>query len=226
MMTGAEYKESLRRLKRRVYALGERIEDVVEHPLTRPHVNAAAMTYDLAGDPRYADLMTATSHLTGRHINRFTHIHQSPEDLVKKVRMLRLLGQKTGTCFQRCVGFDALNALYTVTYHLDQRYGTRYHDSFRQFLVYVQDNDLMSDGAMTDPKGDRSLPPSRQQDPDMYLRVVQRRTDGIVVRGAKLHQTGAINSHEIIAMPTTSLGEEDRDYALSFAVPADTPGLL
>jgi 4-hydroxybutyryl-CoA dehydratase/vinylacetyl-CoA-Delta-isomerase len=183
------------------------------------------MTYELAQDPQYADLMTATSHLTGRRINRFTHIHQGPEDLVRKVKMLRLLGQQTGACFQRCVGFDALNALYIVTYLIDQQHGTEYHDRLRTFLTYVQDSDVMCDGAMTDAKGNRALRPSGQADPDLYLRVVERRKDGIVVRGAKLHQTGAINSHEVVAMPTTAMREEDKDYAVSFAVPVDTPGI-
>jgi len=225
MMNGDEYRESLRRLKRDVYAFGARIDDVVDHPLTRPHVNAAAMTYDLAHDPRYQDLTTATSHLTGRRINRFTHIHQSPDDLVRKVKMMRLLGRETGSCFQRCVGFDGLNALYNVTYLIDQKYETAYHSRLRSFLAYVQDTDVMVDGAMTDPKGNRALAPSKQADPDLYVRIVERREDGIVVRGAKVHQTGGINSHEVLVMPTTALGEEDSDYAVSFAAPADTPGL-
>jgi len=224
-MNGNEYRESLRKLKRDVYALGGKIDDVVDHPLTRPHVNAAAMTYDLAHDPRYQDLTTATSHLSGRRINRFTHIHQSPDDLVRKVKMMRLLGQQTGACFQRCVGFDGLNALYIVTYLIDQQHGTEYHSRLRNFVAYVQDSDVMCDGAMTDPKGNRALRPSKQEDPDLYLHVVERRKDGIVVRGAKLHQTGAVNSHELVVMPTTAMREEDSDYAVSFAVPANTPGL-
>jgi 4-hydroxybutyryl-CoA dehydratase/vinylacetyl-CoA-Delta-isomerase len=225
MMTGNEYRQSLRKLKREVYAFGEKIEDVVDHPLTRPHVNAAAMTYDLAHDPRYKELASATSHLSGRPINRFTHIHQSPDDLVRKVKMLRVLGQQTGACFQRCVGFDALNALYIVTYLIDQEHETEYHGRLRDFVTYVQDTDVMCDGAMTDAKGNRALRPSAQDDPDVYMRVVERRKDGIVVRGAKVHQTGAVNSHELVVMPTTAMREEDRDYAVAFAVPAETPGL-
>jgi len=225
MMTANEYRESLRRLKREVYAFGEKIEDVVDHPLTRPHVNAAAMTYELAHDPRYQELTSATSHLSGRRINRFTHIHQSPDDLVRKVKMLRLLGQQTGACFQRCVGFDALNALYIVTYLIDQEHGTEYHSRLRSFVAYVQDSDVMCDGAMTDAKGNRALRPSAQEDPDLYVRVVERRKDGIVVRGAKQHQTGAVNSHELVVLPTTAMRQEDADYAVAFAVPADTPGL-
>jgi 4-hydroxybutyryl-CoA dehydratase/vinylacetyl-CoA-Delta-isomerase len=135
--------------------------------------------------------------LTGRRINRFTNIHRDNSDLVNKVKMQRLLGQKTGTCFQRCVGMDAINALERTTFEIDQSRGTCYHQRFKEFLKYLQDNDLVCDGAMTDPKGDRGKRPSQQADPDLFLRVVQEKPDGIVVRGAKCHQTGALNSHEI-----------------------------
>ena len=140
--------------------------------------------------------------------------------------MQRLLGQKTAACFQRCVGMDAFNAVFSTTYETDRKYATHYHENFKQFMIYCQDNDLTVDGAMTDPKGDRSKAPHEQADPDLFLRVVERRPDGIVVRGAKAHQTGALNSHEIIIMPTISMGPDDKDYAVSFAVPMDTPGIF
>ncbi|MEM0331148.1 MAG: 4-hydroxyphenylacetate 3-hydroxylase N-terminal domain-containing protein, partial [Archaeoglobaceae archaeon] len=181
--------------------MGRRIENVADDPITAPHVNAAAMTYELAHDPRFEDVMTAISHLTGEKINRFNHIHQSTEDLVKKVRMIRVLGQKTGSCFQRCVGCDAMNAIYITSYNIDKKYGTNYHERVREYIKFVQKNDLMPAGAMTDVKGDRSKRPSQQADKDMYVRVVEKREDGIVVRGAKAHITGVVNSHEIIAMP-------------------------
>ena len=190
MMTAEEYIESLRKLNLKVYMFGEQVENVVDHPILRPSLNAVAKTYEMAHRPEYEDIMTATSHITGRKINRFTHIHQSVEDLLKKSKMGRLMGRTTGCCFQRCVGMDSLNALSIVTYDIDQKYGTEYYKRFLAYLEYVQDADLVCDGAMTDPKGDRSLPPHKQADPDQYVRVVEEREDGIVVRGAKLHQTG------------------------------------
>jgi len=224
--TGLEYIESLRKRKIKVYLLGEEVEDPIDHPIIRPSINAAAATYDIAHDPKYKDLATAKSHITGEKINRFNHIHQNTEDLIKKVKLLRVLGQRTGICFQRCVGMDALNALSSVTYEMDQKLGTNYYERFLGFLKYVQENDLFCCGAMTDPKGNRSLPPSKQVDPDLYLRIVEKREDGIVVRGAKLHITGAVNSHEVIVMPTRTMRENDKDYAVSFAVPSDTDGIL
>ena len=225
LMTGEQYIESIRKLNMQVYMFGKKIDNPVDDPILRPALNSVRMTYDLAQKPAYQDLMTAVSPLTGKRVNRFTHIHQSTEDLVKKVKMQRLLGQKTAACFQRCVGMDAFNAVFSTTYEVDQKYGTGYHENFRKFAAYVQENDLTVDGAMTDPKGDRSKAPHAQDDPDLFLRVVERRPDGVVVCGAKAHQTGIINSHEVIVMPTQSMGPDDRDYAVSFAVPADTPGI-
>jgi len=226
MMTAEQYEESLRDLNLVVHMFGKKLDNVVDDPIIRPSMLAVAKTYELAHRPEHEDLMTATSHLSGEKINRFVHIHQSTDDLVKKSKMGRLLGRETGCCFQRCVGMDALNALSIVTHNIDEKYHTSYKERFFKYLAYVQENDLTCDGAMTDPKGDRSLPPHKQPDPDLYLHVVEERADGIVVRGAKAHQTGAVNSHEIIVMPTIAMRQEDRDYAVSFALPADTAGII
>ena len=222
---GAEYMESLRALQPVIYYRGERIRDVTRHPATVPHVRAAAVTYSLAEMDQYRELALATSHLTGRTVSRFTHIHQNVDDLIKKVKLLRLLGQMTGTCFQRCVGLDGLNAAYASTYDIDRKYGTDYWERFKKWLVHIQDENLMVVGAMTDPKGDRSRGPADQPDPDQYLHVVERRANGVVIRGAKLHMTGAVNSHEILVMPTTALDERSRDYAVVCALPVDAPGV-
>ena len=226
LMTGEQYIESLRKLKTKVYVFGERVENFVDHPIIRPSINSVAMTYDLAHDPEYAELMTATSNLTGKTVNRFCHLHQSTDDLIKKVKMQRLLGNKTASCFQRCVGMDAFNAIWSTTFEVDEKYGTTYHANFRKYLEFVQENDLTIDGAMTDPKGDRGLSPSQQADPDMYVHIVEKREDGIVVRGAKAHQTGSINSHEHLIMPTIAMKEDDKAYAVSFAIPSDAEGVF
>ena len=225
-MTPQAYEESLRELNLVVYMFGERIENVVDHPIIRPSMNAVAKTYELALRPEFEAIMTARSHLTGRKVNRFTHVHQGIDDLINKSKMGRLLGRETGCCFQRCVGTDALNALSIVTYNIDEKHGTNYYKRFLKYLRYVQERDLTCDGAMTDPKGDRSLAPHKQADPDLFLRILEERKNGIVVRGAKAHQTGAVNSHEIIAMPTIALGKEDQDYAVAFAVPSNASGVL
>lgn len=224
LMTGEQYVESMRKMKLNVYMFGEKVENVVDNPILRPSLNSVKATYDLAQMPEYEDLMTVTLE-DGRKVNRFTNIHRNATDLVNKVKMQRLCGQKTAACFQRCVGMDAFNAEWSTTYEIDKKYGTHYHENFKKFVKYVQDADLTVDGAMTDPKGDRGLAPHAQADPDLYLHIVERRADGIVVKGAKAHQTGIINSQEVIVMPTIAMGPDDKDYAVSFAVPTDAEGI-
>lgn len=226
LMTREQYIESLRKLKLKLYVFGELVENPVDHPLIRPSMNSVAMTYELAQQEEYKDIMTVKSSLTGEVVNRFCHLHQSPEDLKNKVKMLRLLGQKTGSCFQRCVGMDAFNSVFSTTFEIDQACGTKYHENFVNYMKLVQANDWVVDGAMTDPKGDRGLSPSQQEDPDLFLRIVERRPDGIIVRGAKAHQTGAVNSHEHLIMPTMAMKEADKDYAVAFAVPSDAEGIV
>ena len=221
--SGASYIESLRGRDLRVFFMGERVSEPVDHPVIRPSINAVARTYDLANeDP---ELATAYSSLIGRRVNRFLHVTESVGDVVMQNKMQRRLGQLTGTCFQRCVGMDAFNALYSVTFDLDTRLGTPYHHRLKVFLAMCQDQNLVVGGAMTDPKGDRSKGPSAQDDPDLFTHVVERRPDGVVIRGAKAHQTGCVNSHWIVVMPTLRLQEADRDYAIVAAIPVTDPGL-
>lgn len=225
LKTAQEYIDSLRTRELNLYMFGEKVDNYVDNPIIRPSINAMAMTYKLAQEPEYEDLMTVTSSLTGEKINRFTHLHQSTTDLMNKVKMQRLLGQKTGCCFQRCVGMDAFNAVFSTTFEIDAKYGTNYHERFKKYLIYVQQNDLVVDGCMTDARGDRSKSPGQQPDPDAYLHVVERREDGIVVRGCKLHQTGMINSHEILVMPNNSMKDNEKDWAICFAVSVEAPGI-
>jgi len=226
LKTPEQYVESLRKLKICAYVGGERVESVVDHPGIAPHINTVAKTYELAHQAEHREVMTALSHLSGERVHRYTHIFQSADDLVKKIQMLRLLGQTTGTCFQRCVGLDALNALYAASFEIDQGEGTGYHQRFCDYLLRVQREDLMLAGAMTDPKGHRAKKPSEQADPDQFVHVVERRPDGVVIRGAKLHNTGGINSHEILVLPGTGLAAEEKDYAIACAVPAEAPGVV
>src|SRR6266540_2559294 len=221
--TGADYIESLRGRNLRVYLFGELVKEPVDHPLIRPSVNAVAETYDLA--VQEPDIASTPSKITGLKINRFLHIAESPEDLVSQNRMQRKLGQLTGTCFQRCVGMDALNSLYSTTYEMDLKYNTDYHKKFKEFVKMVQSENFMIGGAMTDVKGDRSLSPSQQEDPDMFVHVVKKDEKGVYITGAKAHQTGCINSHWIIVMPTMRLGSADKEYAIVGAIPTDAQGI-
>jgi len=221
--TGKEYIDSLRGRKLKIFLFGEEIKDPVEHPIIRPSINAVAETYDLA--VREEELASAQSSISGKRVNRFLHIAESAQDLVFQNKMQRKMGQNTGTCFQRCVGMDAINSLHSITYEIDEKHGTKYHKRLLDFIKMMQNENFVIGGAMTDPKGDRSKGPTEQVDPDMFVHVVKRDDKGVYVTGAKAHQTGCINSHWIIIMPTLRLTENDKDYALVGAFQADAPGI-
>lgn len=226
LMTKAEYIESLRRLRPEVYMFGRRVENVVDNPRLRAGIEATAATYELAEMPEYRDLVVTQSPLIQEPVNRFNNPPASREDLVARVKINRILGRRVGTCFQRCTGMDCLCALAIVTHQVDQKYGSEYHRRFLEFLKHMQLHDLTANAGVTDVKGDRSLPPKDQPDPDLYLRVVEKRSEGIVVRGAKAHQTGSLSSHEIIVLPTRALRPGEEQFAVAFALPSDTKGII
>ncbi len=223
IVDGKSYIESIRNRNLNVYLFGNKIKEPVDHDMIRPSINAIAKTYDLAvSDPELASVI---SPFTGERISRFLHICISSKDLVLQNKMQRKLGQLTGTCFQRCVGMDAFNSLYSVTFEMDERNGTNYHQKLISFLTLMHKYNFVLGGAMTDVKGDRSLGPSQQVDPDMFVHVTKRTSKGVYISGAKAHQTGCINSHWLMIMPTMRLLEEDKQYAIVGAVPVSSKGI-
>jgi len=226
MRTFAEYKEKLKNMRKNVYFNGELIER--DHPTLQRGQNIIGMTFDaaLSEDEEIKNLATAESHLTGERVNRFAHVYQTDEDLLNKQKMIRKLGEKAGGCIQRCMGCDSINAIYVTTKEIDEKYGTEYHSRFTKYLKWYQENDLVGNAGQTDVKGDRSKRPSEQVDPDMYLRIVEKREDGIIVSGCKAHNTIAPYADEIFAFPTRALRKEDADWAVAFAIPADAEGVV
>jgi len=226
LKTPEQYIDSLREIKPRVFIAGKRVDNVVEHPNLRPIVATVAKTYELALDPRYEEITTATSHLTGKIISRWCHVPRSIEDLHKRRELNILMAHKIGTCHSRCGGNEGMHIVAALTYSLDQKLGTEYHKRFNNFLRYIQENDLTCNTAQTDAKGDRIKRPWDQEEPDVYLHLVEKRDDGIVVRGAKVQQEGNFNCHyHIVCPPLMVLHKGEEDYALSFAVPAGTKGI-
>ena len=224
LKTGEEYRQSVGAQKPRLFLGGKKITNVLEDSVMITSVEATAKMFDMAMEPRYSDVMTATSHLTGETVNRNLHISQSVADLEKRAEMALLTSQKLGTCNYRCVGCDCLNALASVTWEMDKTKGTDYHQRFNRFLTYLQDNDLACSGAVTDAKGDRSKK-LQEVDPDMYVHVASQNEDGIIVRGVKLHQSGATVANETIVIPGGFLRPGEEKFAVAFAVANSTPGI-
>ena len=223
MRTQEEYLERLAKMRPNIYLDGEIIGR--DDPRVVRASAAIRLTFSMVDNPELDGLLTATSHISGQKINRFTHIHQSVEDLLAKQEMTRKMCQYAGGCIQRCMGVDMMNAMSGITKDVDLKYGTTYYDNFMNFLKKFQEEDLVCAGSQTDSKGDRMKRPSEQWDPDQYLHVVERREDGVVVRGAKCHNTMAPYADYLIAAPTRVMGPDEKDYAISFAIPADTEGI-
>ncbi|MBN1828089.1 MAG: 4-hydroxybutyryl-CoA dehydratase [Deltaproteobacteria bacterium] len=224
--TAQSYLDSLRQLTPAVYILGKRVENPYDHPLLKHMIAGVARTYELGNDPEGKKYLVAPSDLTGEDVSRFVKFYVSQEDLLAKVRMLKYLSHNIGTCYMRCTGMDAINSVGIETYNCDKKYKTSYFERFLNFLEYIQENDLTVFSGVTDVKGDRSLRPSQQPDPDMYLHVVDRDSKGVFVRGAKIHQTGSLCAHWGLIVPTREMRADDKDYTICCAVPVDAEGVI
>lgn len=222
-MTAAQYRDSLRAYTPRVFVDGKQIDSVADSAALAPGIAAIGVTYDLALQPQYADMMTATNR-AGHVVNRMIHLDETPADLLAKLEAVRLVCQESG-CAQRYLSHDALTALHQGTFAADAEHGTDYHQRFTAYLARVQEQDLTLGVAMTDAKGDRSKKPGQQPNPNVYVRITERRPNGIVIRGTKAIVTGAPYVHEFLVMPCRTMTPEDADYALACAVPIDTPGI-
>lgn len=226
MISSDQFLKRRRQASPNVHMYGSKIDVPVDHPQLRTTFEAVGVSYDMPLDPKYRDLMTVTSHITGKRVNRYNAPYQSREDLLTKVDMIRTMVSETGCpCVCRCVGSDALSTIGITSYEVDQAFGTDYYQHFLEYARYCQENDITASGAVTDARGDRSLRPHEQPDPDMYVHVVERKKEGIVVRGAKASITNGAVCDEIIVIPGRGLTENDVDYAVAFAVPSDTEGV-
>ncbi|HHY27447.1 MAG TPA: aromatic ring hydroxylase [Desulfitobacterium dehalogenans] len=225
MRTRAQYSEKLGKMNRNLYCNGEKIDRLDERQ--ESVINVMGLTFDAVWDPASRDLCTAVSHLTGETINRFNHIHQNPLDLHKKQDMTRYLCNKVGSCIQRCMGIDAANAINAVAFEAQKspRAKTKYYDNWLKWLERFQREDLVVSCAQTDVKGERLKRPAEQTDPDVYVHVVEERSDGIVVRGSKVHISEASISDEILVVPNRALLRGEEEYAVVFAVPSDYEGI-
>ena len=226
LKTPEQYKESLKKMRPNIYKFGELIQDVTTNPNTRATVEGHAQLFAATLNPEYADLFSTTSNLSGEKISRYLSVNQRAEDMVANCKMKRAAYHLTGTCTGgRCAGYNAINSMWATTYDMDQELGTDYHERLKKWLRHAQDNDITISGALTDPKGNRTLSPSQQDDPDMNLHIVEARDDGIVVRGAKVMICGVAAANEIFILPGAGYREPDKDYAVAFVIPKDIEGL-
>ena len=226
LRTAEQYVASLRD-GRTVYYKGERVPDVTDHPVIQVAIQHASIDYRMAEDPKWKDLATVTDDGTGQVISRYYQPPRNSDDLLKRSALIEQATRlgRTLVILVKEIGSDALFALHVLAKQMDDTLGTKYLERVRRYHAHCRDNDLALAVAQTDVKGDRGLAPSEQADPDLYVRIVGESAEGIRVRGAKVHTSVSTNANEIIVLPTRALGEKDREYAVSFAVPANVKGL-
>ena len=226
LFTGAQYRESIKKMKANIYKYGKLIEDPTTNPATKAHIDGVAHQYDMAFDEEKKSLYTGISHLTGKPAHRWNILNQSLEDQIANADMKRDQYRWSGTCSgATCAGWTGLNCLWAVTQDIDKEHGTNYHERVKKYFQYVEDNGLALAGAITDAKGNRALPPSKQDNKDANLHVVETRQDGVVIRGWKTQICGTAAAHEIIAVPGSGYKESEKDFCVAVAVPRDAKGL-
>jgi 4-hydroxybutyryl-CoA dehydratase/vinylacetyl-CoA-Delta-isomerase len=214
LKTAAEYVESLRD-GRVTYWNGERIDDITTHPRFRVPIEVASRDYDYA-DPKHGELRCFTTE-EGGQAHRIFQVPHDESDLGKRVELMNhtsIVGLVSGV-------YMALMSVKDAVAKVNPQYAANIEAMYR----HARDNDLRAAEVITDAKGDRKRKAHEQDDPDLYLRIVERRNDGIVVRGAKLHITGASLCHELVVMPTKGMRQDETDYAVSFSVPVNTKGV-
>jgi aromatic ring hydroxylase len=214
MRSAQEYLDGLRD-GREVWYRGERVDDVVAHPELGIAARHAALDFALAEDDEHRELAVSGGHST------YYHLPRSADDLRRRSSLIEAATARGDTLviLAKEIGTDALFALHRVTH------GTDAYSRVEGYYRRCRDGDLALAVAQTDVKGDRSKGPGAQADPDLYVRVVDRRADGIVVRGAKVHTSCTPNVDEVIVIPTRALADGEEDWAVAFAVPVATPGV-
>ena len=226
LITPQQYEQSLKKRKTpRIFMNGKQVKDIFDNPNLRTVIEANKASYKWALDPLYQDLMTVLSPLTLDRVNRYVYVCRSKEDLVSKAIAGTFTAERLGTCIYRCPGLDAFHALASTTWEMDKNLGTEYHARFLKYLKWVQENDLVVGGALTEPRGDRKKRALDWPDPFLSVKVVEKKPDGIIVRGAKINISGAYAAHELVVLPQSAKRKGEEDYALAFAIPTDTEGI-
>jgi len=220
--TKAQFVEDLKRVTPRVYIGGERVDSLWNDPRFQSTINLLGATYDFSFDEDFKHLSVVTSPLVNEPVRRLNmHIQTTAEDAVHKVRLTREVTQRRICTWCQS---NMLCILWASTYETDRKHGTPYHERCREFVKHLMRNDYNIGWAMMDPKGDRSLPPSKQRTVT-DLRITKRGPKGITVRGCKVHTSYAPCATELVVVSCRALGEADADFAVSFAVPVDTKGI-
>ena len=205
MLTGAEYFQSLDDGRTTIFE-GERVTDLPGHPILGAAVHRVAAGYEWLAE----NAVDGQSPLAG--------VPTSAEELRAKVDVVHHAGMMAH------VTYTSIMTLATAAGRIKDA-APGYIEPIQAFIEDAHRRDIRITQCITDAKGDRSRPPGKQDDPDQYVRVVDRQADGVVIRGAKLHITGASLGHELLTIPTKAMKAGEEDYAIACMVPVNAPGV-
>lgn len=225
LMSAQQYKDSLND-GRVVYYKGEKIENIATHPAFVNCVNTMALDFAMAHDPQYKDLVVVYDEELKEDVSRHFYIPQDGEDLLKMQELI-IKSTELGDGYiplSHDIGADALNAISITANKMGNK---DYIERINNYRKYLMKTDIAVVAAVTDVKGDRMLRPGdpAQAHPDYYVRVVEKNDQGIIVRGAKAHISGAAYAHEFFVIPCRAMSAGDADYAVAFAIQANAKGI-
>jgi aromatic ring hydroxylase len=224
--TAEELKARLQQRKPNIRFRGEQVADPTEHPAFVPtYLSWGHWLYQAAFEDETRETVIVRPDLNGEESHVFWHMATDADDLSQNLKAARLLSERSPLTGYASIGRDELQALLMVTKVMDKVKGTRFHDRVMEYCQGFQREQLLTAAAVTDVKGHRMKRPSEQDDPDMYVRVVDRTPEGIVVRGAKAHTSASVVAEELVVIPTRVMTEDEANYAVAFAIPVDAPGI-
>lgn len=222
--TGSEYLERICAHSPEVWVGGDCVKDVTEHPATRGGAREIGRLYDLQNDPRYADFALTTSPSSGDRVGAQFLLPRTHADLAQRRQLHQLWADATYGLMGRSTDF--MGAMLTA-WQINADFFGDTGQRVRNYFTEVREKDLFLTHALADPPVDRSKPPSQQPDKFTYLGVEEETGEGLIVSGAKMLATASAYADEILVWPFSlrRYDKADNAYAISFAIPADSPGL-
>lgn len=224
--TGADYIQAIKSRQPEVWLGGRRVTNLADEPVFKQPIKELARLYDMQHDPKYQDDITHICEETGARVNNSFLNPKSAEDLQARRRIFEVWAEATYGLMGRTPDF--LGTVVTAMASNDwffRQYGDQWGDNIVNYYKYIRDNDLFLTHAIINPQNDRSKASNEQEDPYTHLGVVKETDEGLIVRGSKMLATLAPITDEVIIYSYPSFKPGDEKYAISFAIPIDTPGL-
>jgi 4-hydroxyphenylacetate 3-monooxygenase len=225
---GRQYLDTLDNTPRELWYGDEKItRDVSKHPAFSNIAHSLAALYEMQHKPELVDVMTYESPTTGQRVGMSFLQPKTEDELARRRKMIKTWADFSGGMLGRTP--DYLNSSLMAMSSARQFFGVGAADfaaNILNYYEYVRENDLLMTHTLINPQVNRGVGPSKQTDPFIAARLVEKTSEGVVVRGARMLATLPI-ADEILVFPSTVVrtGQDDIPYAMAFAIPMSTKGL-